>query len=82
MAVLHLEDVPDELYRRIEQLAAAEQVPLTEETLRLLRRAIGTHAATAREDVNALLDEMRRSRVAPGPGTSDSVDLLREDRAR
>lgn len=37
MPVLHLDEAPMELYHRIEQLEA-EQVTLTEETFRLLRK--------------------------------------------
>jgi len=82
MPVLHLENVPEELYGRIEELAAAEQVPLTEETLRLLRQAVDMSRRTARANVLPLLEEMRRNPITPAPGTPDSVELLREDRGR
>ena len=82
MPVLHLENVPEELYGRIEELAAAEQVPLTEETLRLLRQAVDMSRRTARANDLPLLEEMRRNLITPAPGTPDSVELLREDRGR
>jgi hypothetical protein len=82
MPVLHLDDVPDELYERIEQLAAAEQVPLTEETLRLLRQAVGLQRAGGRASVRALLEQMHRNAITPTAGKPDSVELLREDRGR
>jgi hypothetical protein len=82
MPVLHLENVPEELYGRIEQLAAAEQVPLTEETLRLLRQAVDMNRPTSPANVMPLLEEIRRNRITPAAGTPDSVELLREDRGR
>jgi hypothetical protein len=82
MPVLHLDNVPEELYGRIEQLAAAEQIPLTEETLRLLRQAVEIHRPTSRANVLPLLEEIRRNRITPVAGTPDSVELLREDRGR
>src|SRR5947207_1820557 len=69
MPVLHLDNVPEELYGRIEQLAAAEQVPLTEETVRLLRQAVELNRPTSRAHVVSLLEEIRRNRITPAPGT-------------
>ena len=82
MPVLHLDNVPEELYGRIEQLAAAERIPLREETLRFLRQAMEMNQPTSRANVAPLLEEMRRNRIAPVAGTPDSVELLREDRGR
>ena len=82
MPVLHLADVPDELYRRIEQLAAADRLPLGEETLRLLRQAVNLNSPVARANVLPLLEEIRRNRIMPAPGSPDSTELLREDRRR
>jgi hypothetical protein len=82
MPVLHLDNVPEELYERIEQLAATEQIPLTEQTLRLLRQAVEMNRPTSRVNVVALLEKIRRNRITPVAGTPDSVKLLREDRER
>ena len=82
MPVLHLDNVPEELYGRIEQLAEAEQIPLKEETLRLLRQAVDMNQPTSRANVLTLLEEIRRNRIMPVTGTPDSVELLREDRDR
>jgi antitoxin FitA len=79
---LHLESVPEELYRRIEQLAAAEHVPLTEEALRLLQDAVTRKPAHSARSQREILDNIVRNRYAPIPGTPDSVELLREDRRR
>jgi hypothetical protein len=63
-------------------LAAAEQIPLTEETLRLFRQAVGMSRPTSRANVVQLLEEIRRNQITPVAGTPDSVELLREDRDR
>ncbi|HJT75988.1 MAG TPA: hypothetical protein VJ739_02205 [Gemmataceae bacterium] len=82
MPVLHLDNVPEELYGRIEQLAAAERIPLTDATLRLLWQAVEDNGPAARANVLPLLEEIRRNRITPAAGTPDSVDLLRDDRSR
>jgi hypothetical protein len=82
MPVLYLDNVPAELYGRIEELAAAEQIPLAEEILRLLRQAVDLNRPTGRAEVMPLLEQIRRNRITPAVGTPDSVELLREDRGR
>lgn len=85
MPVLHLDNVPDELYRRIEGLAAAEQRSVTDEILRLLQEAVtrkpavGPLAGRSQRDI---LDWIIGNRFTPAAGTPDSVELLREDRTR
>jgi hypothetical protein len=85
MPTLHLDDVPEELYRRIERLAAAEQVPLTLEAVRLLQEAVTcrTEAEPLADRSQAeILDWIIRHRFVPATGIPDSVELLREDRSR
>lgn len=82
MPRLHLDDVPEELYRSIEELAVADRVPVGEETLRLLRQAVQLKQPFSRENVGRLLEEMRRNQIVPRQGTPDSIELLREDRNR
>jgi hypothetical protein len=84
--VLYLDNVPDELFHRIEQLAKVDQLPVAEETLHLLKQAVAlkqsSTEAAGRANVRVLLEEMRRNRIVPAPGTPASVELLREDRNR
>ena len=68
--------------RRLEQLAAAERVPVSEETVRLLRQAVGLSQPSSRTDVPHLLERMRNTAIQPAPGTPSGVELLREDRNR
>ena len=87
MAELHLRNVPDDLVDSIEFLAKADAVPLEEETVRLLQKAVATEKPKQeppadRTWVLDLLAEMRRNAIRPAPGTPDSVELLREDRER
>jgi hypothetical protein len=90
MRVLHLNDVPDDLYHGIEQLAARDQLPLPEEALRLLREAVtakqgsGVVGASPQptRSQREILGEILRGRFTPTPGTPDSVEMIREDRDR
>ncbi|HEX5270854.1 MAG TPA: hypothetical protein VFW33_10220 [Gemmataceae bacterium] len=79
MPVLHLDDVPNDLYIRIQELAAAHNRSLPSEVVSLLRE--GVRAARHRSQAELLAD-MRRRSFTPPPGTPDSVELLREDRSR
>jgi hypothetical protein len=78
--MLHLENVPDELYQRLERLAARRQETPAAAALHLLETAAAN--AEEAEKVRAMLDEVRRTRYPLAPGTPDSIELLREDRAR
>jgi hypothetical protein len=46
MATLILDNVPDMLLSRLEQLAAMEHVPVTEKTVQLLQQAVGPMPST------------------------------------
>jgi hypothetical protein len=79
MSALLLDDVPEELYRRLEQLAAGAGVrgdgsPTS--------ASVGLGQMFPRADVPHILERMRNTAVWPAPGTPDGVDLLREDRNR
>ena len=82
MPVLLVENVSQDLFRQLQQLAAADHVPLEEEALRLLRQALELNKPLARANILPLLSEIRRRQITPAPGTPDSVELLREDRSR
>jgi len=87
MPALQLDNVPEELYRRIEQLAAVEQVPLATEALHLLQEAVRQkprpNGGSPPERLQrAVLDDIIRHRFAPRPGMPSVVEMLREDRER
>jgi plasmid stability protein len=78
--VLHLEDVPSDLYERLRERAAAHNRPLAQEAIQVLEQ--GLRAGGRVPTQGELLAELRRRRFTPPPGTPDSVELLREDRER
>lgn len=80
MPILHLEDVPAEVYERIEQLATTRARSLEAEALHLLRQGL-LHDLASRPQA-ALLSDLHRRSFTPPPGTPESVELLREDRGR
>jgi hypothetical protein len=89
MPVLHLDNIPDELFRRIEQLAEADRMPLAEETVHLLQQAVafkqargGAGAPPPVRSQREVLDDISRLRWAPPPGSPGVVEMLREDRER
>jgi plasmid stability protein len=78
MPVLHLTNVPPEVYEALARRAAAHRTTAEAEALDVLQRNL-TGGAASQAD---LLEELRRRSFTPPPGTPDSVELLREDRAR
>jgi hypothetical protein len=80
MPVLHLQDVPLDLYQRLQRLAIAHQHTPEVEALALLQDQLRStpDGPTQAE----LLAELQRHSFVPPPGTPDSVELLREDRER
>lgn len=57
MATLHVRNVPDKLYRKIQQLADTENRSLTAEVIQLLSQAL--HAHEARRSAAAVVDDIR-----------------------
>jgi hypothetical protein len=89
MAVLHLENVPDELMRQIEQLAERERQTPAAKAVSLLQEAVGRNRAADTGDraggartVKEILESIARNRFRPDPGGPTVVEMLREDRER
>ncbi|MDP9374955.1 MAG: Arc family DNA-binding protein [Chloroflexota bacterium] len=78
MPILHVRNVPDDLYERLRQRARAENRSLSAEVIRLLEGALGSEQRSQQE----IVESIWRRRFAPPPGTPDSTALLREDRER
>ena len=76
MATLHVCNVPERLYKRIQKLAEEENRSVTAEVIQLLTQ--GLQAREARRSAAALVDRIRsRTRkVALPRGWTDSVDLI------
>ncbi len=83
MASLNVDNIPDELYARLQQLAAAQNRSISEEVLSLLERALQAEEPKqiSPEATRQLLAEIRERRVNPADfGLPDSTSLIREDR--
>jgi plasmid stability protein len=80
MATLHIRSVPEDLYRRLRELARDSHRSLSAQVVSLLTEAISARDATSGQ--SQLLAAIRRRRFHPPPGAPDSRELLREDRQR
>jgi hypothetical protein len=80
MPILHLENVPREVYDRLQQLACTHNSTPEAEAVRLLQQQVSPPPA-ARSQAE-LLAELRRRSFTPPAGAPDSVALLAEDRGR
>jgi len=82
MATLHVRNVPDPLYKQLQELAGKKSRSLGAEVVTLLGRAVREEAATY--NAEKVLQDMarRRSKMKRAPKGFDSVTLLREDRDR
>jgi plasmid stability protein len=80
MATLHVRSVPDELYVRLQELAAVRQRSLSAQVITLLEQALSNEERQQQQ--TRLLAGIRRRRFVPPAGSPDSVALLREDRGR
>ena len=77
---LQLRDIPAELYRRLQHLGTAHRRTPEAEALAILQ----AHLIMAADQVSQaeLLAALKHGSFLPPPGTPESVELLREDRAR
>jgi len=93
VAVLHVRDVPDELYARLRELAQRQRRSLSAEVVVLLedasregetRRSQAQILADARRSQAQILADLDRLRASyrPPVGAPDTTALLREDRER
>ncbi len=86
MPVLHLDNVSDELFQSIADLAAAHRLSVIDEAVLLLKRAVTSKQSALtgsdRSDVPAILAQIQRNQMVLPAGTRDSTELLREDRMR
>lgn len=60
MATLVLRNVPDDLYRRLKQVAAEHRRSMTQEAIVSLRVALEGHAPTPKPDVEETLNFLER----------------------
>jgi plasmid stability protein len=79
MATLHVRNVPDELYRKLQVCAEAEHRSLTAEVIDLLESGVAARdrVAQTKEILERL--RVRRESLPPVPA-GYAADLIREDR--
>lgn len=89
MATLQIENLPDELYSRIQSLAAESNFTLNEAVIHLLKQAFQSDElkmfqGQQTKPMSEILQKIRsRPRVNPiNFGLADSTVLIREDRNR
>jgi plasmid stability protein len=82
MAILHVRNVPDEMYQRIQKLAEEEDRSLTAEVIQLLAQGLKAH--DARRGAAAVVARIRREaeKVELPKDWTDAANLVREDRER
>jgi plasmid stability protein len=80
MSILHVRNVPDELYERIRRRAQVQNRSISAEVIMLLNRAL---SETERPQGDVLANIQRRRFFRPNEaGAPNSTALLREDRGR
>ncbi len=82
MPILHVRNVPEDLYEQVRRRAAAERRSLSAEVIRLLEGALAqAEPAGSQAEILAEIRHRRSFRPADA-GAPDSTTLLREDRER
>ncbi|MEH2374202.1 FitA-like ribbon-helix-helix domain-containing protein [Nostoc sp.] len=88
MATLYVRNLPDDLYAKLQNLAASEHRSINAQVITLLEQVLKTEAQEIedqkRQNILKVLEESRqRRRVNPADfGLPDSTELIREDRDR
>lgn len=82
MATLHVRNVPETLYQRIQDLAQKENRSVTAEVIQLLSQ--GLKVRETHRDASTIIERIqeRARKVVLPAGWVDSVDLVRKDRSR
>ena len=78
MATLHVRNIPDQLYERLQQVAGAYKRSLSAQVTIMLDQAIQNEDLRQRQ--HEALKNIRRRRWTPPPDAPDSVQILRQIR--
>jgi antitoxin FitA len=88
MATLYVRNLPDDLYAKLQELAASQHRSINAQVITLLKQSLATERQPRvdheQQNVIKLLEESRsRRRVNPADfGLPDSTEMIREDRDR
>ncbi len=80
MNTLHVRSVPDDLYKRLQQLANARNRSLSAQVITMLAQAVEDEERRKAQAKTLTSIQRRRFKVPKNAPTT--LDLLREDRAR
>jgi plasmid stability protein len=80
MNTLHVRSVPDNLYKRIRNLANVKNRSLSAQVITLLTQAVD--AEERRVEQAKILNSIQRRRFKVPKNAPTSLELLREDRGR
>lgn len=80
MNTLHVRSVPDDLYKRLQQLANARNRSLSAQVITMLAQAIENEERRKRQAKT--LASIQRRRFTPPRNAPSTLELLREDRRR
>ncbi|MFH0793230.1 MAG: hypothetical protein V2A74_04280 [bacterium] len=80
MPTLHVRNVPEKLYRQIQEVASGKSQSLSAAVVSMLDEAVEDQRRRSRQ--GRVLAQIRRRRFAAPEGTPSSLTLLREDRRR
>ncbi len=80
MNTLHVRSIPDNLYRRLQELAKVRHRSLSAQVVEMLTQAL-TEEELRLKQVDVLLS-IRRRRFTPPDNSPTSLELLKEDRQR
>lgn len=80
MNTLHIQNVPDDLYQRIQVMASAKNRSLSAQVITLLSQAIELEERRMKQA--KVLNSIQRRRFKAPKNAPSSLDLLREDRKR
>ena len=78
MAILHVRNVPEDLYNRLKQRAKAQRRSLSAEVISLLEWALQESERSTLSTLSSI--RARRSFNPAAAGAPDSTTLLRQDR--
>lgn len=88
MATLYVQNLPDDLYERLQELAKVENRSINAQVITLLQQALPSQTQeseteTPKSITKILSESSCRRRLNPADfGLPDSTDLIREDRDR
>ena len=80
MPTLQVRDLPEDIYVKLNMIAAKESRSIAQQTIVLLRESLGLHKNNKLRR-KALLEELSQKKY-PNTGKVDIVKLIREDRQR